>query len=206
MLRTKHLALVLSLGIFQAAAALGQVDWKAQAARDAREDVVRVVFDGQKPNSMVCDTTLRELPDGSWELLMLAGGDTEPSPKNYTAISRSTDQGKTWTPPVPLNVGLPREGKTIGQGPTELMVLGGRCTLFFSTHSRHWNNDWRSWIIHSDDSCRSWSKPEPVPGRLARPDLPAQPPRHARRPYPRALPALSRSRGHESSQRRADEP
>ncbi len=140
--------------------------WAERAAADAKLDRTLVVYDGQKPNSMVCDTTLRELPDGSWILFMLAGGDTEPAPENYTGVTRSTDQGKTWSPLEPFDVGFPREGKTIGQGPTELMVRDGRSTLFFSTHSGHWRSDWQSWFIISDDSCRTWSKPEPVPGRL----------------------------------------
>jgi hypothetical protein len=143
------------------------VDWAAQAARDAKEDRSSNPYDGIKPNSMVCDTTLRELPDGSWVLFILAGGDTEPSPLNYTGISRSTDQGKTWTPLEAFNVGFPREGDTMGQGPTEVLVNGNRTTLYFGTHAKHWSTNWHSWFIHSDDNCKTWSKPEPLPGRLA---------------------------------------
>ncbi|MDD4872658.1 MAG: sialidase family protein [Kiritimatiellae bacterium] len=142
------------------------VDWNQQAAADAKQDRSVLAYDGKKPNSMVCDTTLRELPDGSWILFILAGGDTEPSPLNYTGVTRSTDHGKTWLPLQPFDVGFPRTGATIGQGPPELMILNGRCTLFFSTHSRHWSDNWRSWFIQSDDSCRTWSRPEAVPGRL----------------------------------------
>jgi predicted neuraminidase len=138
----------------------------AQAAEDAKQDFHSIPYDGVTPNKMVCDTTLRELPDGSWILFMLAGGDTEPSPLNYTGVTRSTDKGKTWTPLERFDVGFPREGKTIGQGPTELMILGQRATLFFSTHSKHWANDWRSWFLSSDDSFKTWNTPGEVPGRL----------------------------------------
>jgi hypothetical protein len=141
-------------------------DWQAQAIRDAREDRKSIPYDGKKPNSMVCDTTLRQLDDGSWVLFLLAGGDTEPSPENYTGLTRSKDQGRTWTPLETVDVGFPRSGKTIGQGPTELIVQGKRATLYFSTHSHHWRNDWRSWVMYSEDRCRTWSKPIPVPGRL----------------------------------------
>jgi len=123
-------------------------------------------YDGFTPNRMVCDTTLRQLPDKSWILFMLAGGDTEPSPLNYTGITRSTDEGRTWTPLAAFDVGFPREGKTIGQGPTEVLVRDGRATLFFATHSKHWANDWRSWTLTSDDSFKTWSKPQELPGRL----------------------------------------
>jgi len=142
-------------------------DWIKQAELDAKQDRTTIAYDGKSPNKMVCDTTLRELPDKSWALFLLAGDDIEPSPKNYTAITRSTDGGKTWSPIEAVDIGFPRAGKTSGQGPTELMVRGDRCTLFFSTHSQTWGRDWKSWFMHSDDSCRTWSKPEPVPGRLA---------------------------------------
>ncbi len=140
--------------------------WTAQGIEDAKQDFKSIPYDGITPHKMVCDTTLRELPDGSWILFMLAGGDTEPSPLNYTGVTRSIDKGKTWTPLERFDVGFPREGKTIGQGPTELMILGQRATLFFSTHSKHWANDWRSWFLTSDDNFKTWSKPVEVPGRL----------------------------------------
>jgi predicted neuraminidase len=140
--------------------------WSAQAALDARQDTHSIPYDGVSPNKMVCDTTLRELPDGSWILFMLAGGDTEPSPLNYIGVTRSPDQGKTWTPLQPFDCGFPREFKTKGQGPTELMILGNRPVLFFSTHSRHWSDDWRSWFLTGDSSGKTWGRPEEVPGRL----------------------------------------
>lgn len=140
--------------------------WAAQAVEDAKYDRHTFAYDGVTPNKMVCDTTLRELPNGSWILFLLAGGDTEPSPLNYTGVTRSTDQGRTWSPVERFDVGFPREGNTIGQGPTELMILNGRCTLFFSTHGKHWNTKWRSWFLTSDDSFRTWSAPQEVPGRL----------------------------------------
>lgn len=149
------------------AASSTECDWDRQATADARQDRRTVVYDGVTPNKMVCDTTLRELPDGSWALFMLAGGDTEPSPLNYTGLTRSFDGGTSWTPLQPFDVGFPRTGTTIGQGPTELMVRGGRCTLFFSTHAYHWSTQWKSWRIHSDDSGHTWSRPEAMPGRLA---------------------------------------
>ncbi|HEY1174370.1 MAG TPA: sialidase family protein [Verrucomicrobiae bacterium] len=142
-------------------------DWEKQALEDAKQDRTNIPYDGKTPNKMVCDTTLREMPDGSWVLFMLAGGDFEPSPENYTGVTRSTDQGKTWSPLQQFDVGFPREGKTIGQGPTELMIYKGRATLFFSTHSQTWGKDWKSWMMHSEDSGKTWGKPEPMPGRLA---------------------------------------
>lgn len=142
--------------------------WTAQAAEDAKQDLTSIPYDGVTPNKLVCDTTLRELPDGSWALFMLAGDDFEPSPKNYTGVTRSLDHGKTWSPLAPVDIGFPREGLTAGQGPTELLVQGNQCTLWFSTHSQTWGRDWQSWLIRSSDNCRTWTKPEPVPGRLGK--------------------------------------
>ncbi len=53
------------------------VDWEKQAAEDARQDRTTVIYDGVTPNKMVCDTTLREMPDGRWVLFFLAGGGTD---------------------------------------------------------------------------------------------------------------------------------
>ncbi len=142
--------------------------WTEQAAADVKQDFTSIPYDGISPNKLVCDTTLRELPDGSWALFMLAGDDFEPSAKNYTGLTRSFDKGKTWTSLQAVDIGLPREGKTMGQGPTELMTIGKRSTLFFSTHSQTWGRDWQSWFIHSDDNCKTWSPPQPVPGRMAK--------------------------------------
>lgn len=143
------------------------VDWPRQAAEDAQHDRTAIAHDGQTPDRLVCDTTLRALPDGSWALFLLAGDDFEPSPRNYIAVTRSRDEGRTWTPIEPVPTGFPRSGPTSGQGPTELLVRDGRCTLFFSTHSRTWGHDWKSWSMHSDDNARTWSPPAPLPGRLA---------------------------------------
>lgn len=140
--------------------------WTAQGLEDAKQDRTSIPYEGYTPNRMVCDTTLRLMPDGSWIYFMLAGGDTEPSPLNYTAVTRSTDEGRTWSPLATFDVGFPREGQTIGQGPTEVLVREGRATLFFATHSKHWANDFRSWYLTSDDSFKTWSKPAPLPGRL----------------------------------------
>lgn len=142
-------------------------DWQVQAAEDARQDRSSIAYDGVTPNRMVCDTTLRELADGSWVLMILAGGDFEPSPENYTGLTRSTDQGRSWSPLEPVDTGLPRSGTTLGQCVTELRIQGGRATAYLSTHSQTWGRDWQSWQLHSDDGCRTWSKPEPMPGRLA---------------------------------------
>src|SRR4051812_2492588 len=101
-------ATLLSLASFAAAQPAIEQRFAQLATADAKHDRSTIAYDGKTPNKMVCDTTLRELPDKSWVLFMLAGGDTEPSPLNYTGITRSADQGKTWTALEHFDVGFPR--------------------------------------------------------------------------------------------------
>ena len=139
--------------------------WTAQAAEDAKQDFTSIPFDGITPNKLACDATLRELPDGSWVMAMLGGGDSEPLPQNQVFLTRSIDAGKTWSPMQPLDFGFPREGNTIAMVPSELMVHAGRSTLFVATHDGKFAG-WKEWMTYSEDNCRTWSKPEAVPGRL----------------------------------------
>lgn len=133
---------------------------------DAHQDRTCVVFDGKSPNKLVCDTTLRELPDGSWVLVMLGDGDTEPMPANRVLIGRSTDQGKTWSPMEPIDFGIKAKDPNKALCPCELMVLGDRCTLVVSVHNGGFG-DWKTYFTHSTDGCRTWSALEPAPGKLA---------------------------------------
>lgn len=142
-----------------------------QAYYDGQADRYVLAYDGIKPDQwLVCDTVIRRIPDGRLAYFFLAGGTTEPSPKNYVAVMFSSDDGVTWTKPEEVKVGFPRSGKTIGQCPTEFLTVedGKKILLFFSTHSNTWNTDWFAWMIRSADNCKTWSKPEPLPGRLGK--------------------------------------
>ncbi len=139
--------------------------WTAIAEEHAREDFTHIVFDGKTPDKLACDTTLRPMPDGSWVMIMLGGGDTEPLPANRVFLTRSLDEGKTWSPMTPIDLGVKTKDANAALVPSELMVRGGRCTMFVATHDGTFGN-WREWLTHSDDSCRTWSPLEPAPGRL----------------------------------------
>ena len=43
---------------------ISAADWAAHALADAKHDRTSIPYDGKTPDKMVCDTTLRELPDG----------------------------------------------------------------------------------------------------------------------------------------------
>ncbi|HCN79012.1 MAG TPA: hypothetical protein DIT13_17745 [Verrucomicrobiales bacterium] len=139
--------------------------WSVQAALDAKADRVNLIFDGKSPDRLACDTTLRAMPDGSWVHVMLGGGDREPDPRNGVFLTRSLDQGETWSPMRRLDFGFPRSSDTAATVPSELMVLDGRCTMFFATHNGKFSG-WKEWMIVSEDSCKTWGKPAPAPGRL----------------------------------------
>lgn len=156
-----------SLALIFASLAYG-ADWNRQALEDAKQDRTALIYDGIKPDSMVCDTTVREMSDGSWLLFILAGDTREPSPKNYIGVSRSTDQGKTWSKLEAFDCGLPRSGRTMGQGPTEFIVTDAETILFFATHggTYSWGKTWQSWLMRGDTAGKTWGKPELLPGRL----------------------------------------
>ena len=137
-----------------------------QSNRDATDDHVQVIWSGESPNKLVCDTTLRAMPDGSWVMIMLGGGDREPLPANRIFLTRSMDQGRTWTTMQPIDFGVKTKDADRALVPTELMVHQDRCTIFFATHDGRFG-DWKTWMSHSSDSCRTWGPLEPAPGRLA---------------------------------------
>lgn len=139
--------------------------WRLVAERNAREDRTTLVFDGKSPDRLACDTTLRRMPDGSWVMIMLGGGDTEPMPRNRVFLTRSLDEGKSWSPMRPIDLGVKARNPNAALVPSELMVRGNRCTLFVATHDGTFG-DWKEWLTHSDDSGRTWSPLEPAPGRL----------------------------------------
>ena len=72
-------------------------------------DRTTVIFDGQSPDRLACDTTLRCMPDGSWMMVMLGDCNIEPLPENRVFITRSVDQGNTWSDMEPLDLGIKSE-------------------------------------------------------------------------------------------------
>jgi len=164
----KRVVFVLA-GLCMAGACRGAVPadpaWNDRIAEHAAQDRKTIIFDGQSPDKLACDTTLRKMPDGSWVMVMLGGGDREPHPRNGVFITRSHDEGETWSKMQRIDFGFPYKGDTKAKVPTELMVHDGRCTLMFATHDGKFGG-WKTWMASSDDSCRTWSAPVPAPGRL----------------------------------------
>ena len=143
---------------------IGTVASAAAIAADPGDFSV-VVHDGKSPNLLCCDTTLRQMLDGSWVLVMLGGGDKEPLPDNRIFISRSHDRGKTWTPMQPIPLDLSKYTPQPALVPSELMVHDGKCRLFFACHDGRFR-EWTTWYVVSHDSCRTWDEPQPVPAAI----------------------------------------
>ncbi|MBL8231447.1 MAG: exo-alpha-sialidase [Bryobacterales bacterium] len=133
-----------------------------QPAVDARQDRQTLIFEGRTPNKLCCDTTLRAMPDGSWAMVMLGGGDKEPLPENDLFLSRSRDEGRTWSAMEPIRLGIKEHSPNRALVPTELMVYRGVCRLYFANHDGTFR-DWTTWVTESKDSCRTWSEPRPIP-------------------------------------------
>ena len=130
------------------------------------DDRTTVIFEGQGEDRLACDTTLRKMPDGSWVMVMLGYGHTEPLPANRICMSRSIDEGQSWSPITPIDLGVKAVDPGRALVPSELMVHGDRCTLVVSTHNGGFG-DWKTFFTYSDDSCHTWSALVPAPGRTA---------------------------------------
>lgn len=139
---------------------------QAGPAEDAKEDRTEIIFAGKGDDRLACDTTLRKMPDGSWAMIMLGFGHTEPLPANRIGISRSYTEGRTWSKVAPIDLGVKTKNSKRALVPSELMINGDRCTLVVSTHNGGFG-DWKTFFTHSDDSGRTWSELVPAPGLTA---------------------------------------
>ena len=161
-----HTTVLLAILTATSVRAADSVDWDRQAEEDAQHDFTTIIFDGKAPDQLACDTTVRPMPDGSWVTVMLGGGHTEPLPANRVFISRSRDKGRTWTPMCPIDLGIKSKDPTRAITLSELMLNGKRATMVLQVHNGGFS-EWKTYFVHSDDSCHTWSESEPAPGKLA---------------------------------------
>jgi len=120
------------------------------------------VFKGTPGDHCVCDQALRRMPDGSWAIIFMTGGDHEPRKENYIAICRSHDEGATWSRPEPV-LKSPDRGCLL----SEVIVYKNTVTIFGHSHLGFFE-DWQCFTLTSTDSGHTWGDPipfEPLPRR-----------------------------------------
>jgi len=110
-----------------------------------------LVYKGVDKDITCCDQALRILPDGTWIVVFMTGGQSEPLPENHVMLCRSTDQGEVWGAAENV-LQLPDRACTM----TEVLVIDGIITVHVQTHRGNWE-DWRNCTVTSRDGGRTWS-------------------------------------------------
>lgn len=121
---------------------------EAQEEENGTLNSVITIFDGQPPDQLVCDTTLRKMPDESWVMIMLGGGHTEPLPQNRLLLSRSTDEGKTW-PSFARKTDIPNPGSK-----ATLYGLGGDTVALLHNPNPAQRSPLALWVSY--DGLKTW--------------------------------------------------
>jgi hypothetical protein len=106
------------------------------------------------------EPVLRRMPDGSLVCLGLTGGPKEPDNANVTVMTRSEDDGRSWSPLTPLFQHASR-----GVWTTEIFTGGTKPIAFVHTYNAetHYQEILASMSFGSRDG-RTWSVPTSIRG------------------------------------------
>lgn len=123
----------------------------------------RIIWQHDETWTYAREPVLRRMPGGDFVCLHYAGGPREPHDDNVVLITRSADDGDTWSAPEVLF-----EHPSRGVWCTELFTDAGAPCAFVHTleASSHYCDlhTYRSW---SHDGGRTWSEPTSLPGGVA---------------------------------------
>ncbi len=123
----------------------------------------KVIFSADKQWLFGREPLLRRMKDGSLVCFIYSGGKREPSPDNLVLMTRSTDDGNTWSPP---KVAFKHSQRAVWS--TELFTEGPHPMLFLYTFCFDTNNfEIKAFISYGDDSGENWTVPVSVPGGVA---------------------------------------
>ncbi len=136
---------------------LADPSWRARFAADAKRDFFSVPSEAGSGETTYADAALRELSDGSWVVAMrpVRG---EAKPVGAPVLSRSVDQGKTWTKPAALQIELPSGGTTMA-GPAEFLAHGKQGLTFFTTQGSAGSEGWSGWMARGDGEWQAAKEP-----------------------------------------------
>ena len=113
------------------------------------------------------EPVIRKMRDGSIICLSLTGGETEPRNENYVGITRSYDQGKTWSRVENLFSHRDR-----GVWCTELFTDCETPFAVVYTYNAGKNSqrylDLNTFFSYTADSGKTWTVPASVPGGIGR--------------------------------------
>lgn len=106
------------------------------------------------------EPVLRRMPDGSLICLIYSGGIKEPHGDNVALITRSNDDGETWSKP---EVMFSHDSRAVW--PTEVFTEGDRVFAIIHTFEvGGWYTELQAYMSYTDDSGKTWSEPVSVKG------------------------------------------
>ncbi len=114
-----------------------------------------LVYKGYPPDHCCCDSTFLLLPDGTWGVIFMTGGNREPEPANHLRLCRSEDEGVSWSEPA---VVFQFDDQACLQ--STAFVEAGTVTMFMQTHGGSFDN-WLVYTTRSTDNGHTWSEPQP---------------------------------------------
>ncbi|MGB8226229.1 MAG: sialidase family protein, partial [Sedimentisphaerales bacterium] len=130
----------------------------------------RVIFDGYKglvyndrTYRLACASIITEAPNNDLLVWCITGSENEPASDNSVLIVRSADGGKTWGEPEML---VPATDKMMAVASNIYSLADRRMVALWAyLPPEKKYTEWHYYRMYSDDSGKSWSKPELFPIR-----------------------------------------
>jgi predicted neuraminidase len=122
----------------------------------------RLIMDAEHKYGYAREPVFGRLPDGSLISFALSGGPREPDNRNFVLVTRSPDNGDTWSEP---SVAFRHGGR--GVWATELFLGGPRPMLFVQTYDAFCRyRELQTYVSTTDDNGLTWSEPQSLPSGM----------------------------------------